>query len=481
MDRAGGKRNGEDPPNPFLPDAREVRNQRYSGRTSLTSSQSEPRKKRKFSLPSNRKKTNPNATQHRPISRPAEGRKEIPQTPKKSTKKKWDFIGNQEHFGNTIVFEDTKPFTSNSLFFGLKMNHGYGTTPNCKPAVLTLTSELSWLNKNQNPLSDLENIQAEFVLQCLRRVSKYLPPQEYNILPAAHKEIMTGATNMFTKQIEENEASNSDFYRSEIFTPEGEHYTGKTFLIKKIGNKEFLDIKKRTKWLQAAIIDTDGALLDELFKSQKYILQFRKIITGNGLLRDFFENIHYWSVSDVKYLVAIHANYETCKYGGLKNEVNIVNDELVEETVDNTFKQFGPRLHPMTIGYGFHLPPFFRNNRFEEDQIARITRFLDDEEEIQSMVEKQLRSKMYARIQHEYYRERRDKCVSTTSTYCELVYSSFYASKTDRHLKTSKPIKHFRKISTSERAALYKGDDFIQCYKITKLSNDEIKVERLKI
>ena len=97
------------------------------------------------------------------------------------------------------------------------------------------------------------------------------------------------------------------------------------------------------------------------------------------------------------------------------------------------------------------------------------------------MVKTELKSKMYARIPHEYYRERGDKCMSTTSTYCELVYSSFYGSKTDRSLRKSKPIKHFQEISPSERAALYKGDDFIQCYKIKKISDDEIKVERMKV
>ena len=315
MSRPGGKRNDEEPFNPFAEDASEVRNQRHSRRMSLLTSQSGLGKKRNLSSPSIRKKVNPNAPQHRSWSRPAEGREEIPTTPAKtpkSKKKKWDFIGNQEHFGDTILFEDTNPFTSNP-FFCLKEDHGYGRAPNCKPVVLTLTSGLSWLNKNQYPLSDVQDIQAEFVLQCLRRVSKPLPPQEYNILPASHKAIMTRVTNNFAEQIEENEAYNSDFYQSEIFTQVGEHYEPKTCQVGKIGNREPLDIQKRTKCLQAAIIDTDGAPLDELFKSQNYLLQFRKIITGNSILQQFFENIHYWSVSDLKYLVAIHPNYETCE------------------------------------------------------------------------------------------------------------------------------------------------------------------------
>ena len=96
------------------------------------------------------------------------------------------------------------------------------------------------------------------------------------------------------------------------------------------------------------------------------------------------------------------------------------------------------------------------------------------------MLTNELRGKMHAYIPYEFYKSKSPKKIS--ALYCERVYSSFYASKTERnkgkqHVKFS----FCKKISPSERAALYKGDDFIQCYKITKVSDDEIKVEQLKV
>ena len=82
------------------------------------------------------------------------------------------------------------------------------------------------------------------------------------------------------------------------------HSKGRAIITITAGNKSeenqalarptFLDVPKRTKCLKAAVIDTDGALLEELFKAQKFSLQYRKIITTNALLQRFFENIHYW-------------------------------------------------------------------------------------------------------------------------------------------------------------------------------------------
>ena len=459
MSRPGGKRNGEEPFNPLARDASEVRNQRLSEHIRSKTNSSQVGRKRNLSSPSIRKKVNPNALQHRSWSRPAEGRKEIPQTtnnPPKPTKKKWDFIGNQEHFGDSIVFEDAAPFNTHKKFFSIKGNFNAG--PAAKGTMLTLASG-SFLNQTGTLLSTLPDNEGEYVHQCLKRLAQHLPSQQYKILPKDHTKIMLPVKNNYRKQIIDQEMKNKDFTQIE-FTPKGSHYdiTRKKVRRIGIGTSAFLDVPKRTKCLKAAVIDTDGALLEELFKAQKFSLQYRKIITTNALLQRFFENIHYWEVNDHKYLIAIQPNFETSEYTGIRD--------------DAEFGSFGKRILACTLAYGYEIPPFFR--------IKKINNFIDRNTEIQSMLTNELRGKMHAYIPYEFYKSKSRKKIS--ALYCERVYSSFYASKRERnkgkqHVKFS----FCKKISPSERAALYKGDDFIQCYKIKKISDDEIKVERLKV
>ena len=470
MGRAGGNRNGEDPPNPFQPDARDGRNQRQSRRTSLRTHQSGLGQKKNLSQPSMRKKTNPNAPQHRPMSRPAEGRKEIPPTPAKTpkpkkpkkpktptepTKKKWDFIGNQEYFGDSIVFEDAAPFNTHNKFFSIDGGI-FNAGPAAKGTMLTLASG-SFLNQTGTLLSTLPDNEGEYVHQCLKRLAQHLPPQQYKILPKDHSKILLPVKNRYRIQIIKEEKEGKDFTQIE-FTPKGSHYDIPKEKVRRIGTSAFLDVPKRTKCLKAAVIDTDGALLEELFKAQKFSLQYRKIITTNELLQRFFENIHYWEVNDHKYLIAIQPNFETSEYTGIRD--------------DAEFGSFGKRILPCTLAYGYEIPPFFR--------IKKINNFIDRNTGIQSMLTNELRGKMHAYIPYEFYQNKSRKKIS--ALYCERVYSSFYASKTERnkgkqHVKFS----FCKEISPSERAALYKGDDFIQCYKITKVSDDEIKVEQLKV
>ena len=475
MSRPGGKRNGEEPFNPFARDASEVRNQRLSEHIRSKTNSSQVGRKRNLSSPSIRKKVNPNAPQPRSWSRPAEGRKEIPQTPnhppkpkkpkkpKNPEKSERRFIGNHEDFADSIVFEDAKPFVSNSgaKFFSVDAKNFNAS--NCKGAMLTLTSDSGFMNKSGTSLSHYEeNEQREYVYQCLRRLTQHLPTQKYKILSKNHSKIMLPATNRYRTQITDEEKKGTDFSESK-FIPNGEHFTIPAGNKRKISNSEILDIPKRTKCLKAAVIDTDGAVLEELFKSQKFCLQYRKIITTNSLLQRFFENIHHWGVDDHKYLVAIHPNFETSKYTGVKTGMS--------------FDSFGKRLQSCVLGYGFLFPSYFRAENRKE-----IHEFIDADKDIQSILTNQLESKMHAYIPYEFYKKRKEKCKATTASYCEQVYSSFYAAKLNRKKGSSEGLSiHFQKISPSERAALYKGDDFIQCYKITKVSDDEIKVERLKV
>lgn len=463
MSRSGGKRNGEDPPNPFASDAREVRNQRHSEHIRSKTINSQVGRKRNLSSQSIRKKANPNTPQHRSWSRPAEGRKEIPPTPakipkpKKPTKPKWDFIGNQEYFGDSIVFEDAAPFNTHNKFFSIDGGI-FNAGPAAKGTMLTLASG-SFLNQTGTLLSTLPDNEGEYVHQCLKRLAQHLPPQQYKILPKDHSKIMLSVVNNYRKQIADEEMEGKDFTQIE-FTPKGSHFSEAKIKKRRIGigTSALLNVPKRTKCLKAAVIDTDGARLEELFKAQKFSLQYRKIITTNELLQRFFENIHYWEVNDHKYLIAIQPNFETSEYTGIQD--------------DAEFGSFGKRILPCTLAYGYEIPPFFR--------IKKINNFIDRNTEIQSMLTNELRGKMHAYIPYEFYKSKSRKKIS--ALYCERVYSSFYASKRERnkgkqHVKFS----FCKEISPSERAALYKGDDFIQCYKITKVSDDEIKVEQLKV
>ena len=412
MSRPGGKRNGEDPPNPFALDAREARNRRHSQHILSKTINSQVGRKRNLSSESIRKKVDPNAPQPRSWSRPAEGRKEIPQTlnnppkpkkPTKPTKKKWDFIGNQEHFGDSIVFEDSAPFNTHKEFFSIK--GVFNTGPAAKGTMLTLDSG-SFLNQTGTLLSTLSDNEGEYVHQCLKRLAQHLPPQQYKILPKDHSKIMLPVKNRYRNQIIKQEKEGKDFTQIE-FTPKGSHYHNPTEKVRRIGigTSAFLDIPKRTKCLKAAVIDTDGALLEELFKAQKFSLQYRKIITTNVLLQRFFENIHYWGVNDHKYLIAIQPNFETSEYTGIRDEAE--------------FGSFGKRILSCTLAYGYEIPPFFR--------IKKINKFIDKNTEIQSMLTNGLRGKMHAYIPYEFYKSKNQKNIS--ASYCERVYSSFYASK----------------------------------------------------
>jgi hypothetical protein len=479
MSRAGGKRDSEDPFNPFAPDAIDERNRRHSVRISskqqLFSSQSIP-KKRDLSSQSIPKKINPNAPQHSAWSRPAEGRKEISTAPTKTPKPKKakkpikgttakpKFIGNQEYFADSIVFEDSKPFmsTAGAKFFSVERENYQN--PNCKGAMLTLTSDSIFMNESGTPLSHYEESeQREYVYQCLRRLTQHLPPQKYKVLSKNHSRIMVPAKNNYKTQITDEEKEGKDFSQTK-FIPHGEHFNSINPAKKKVGTSEPLDIPKRTKSLKAAVIDTDGALLEELFKSQKFCLQYRKIITTNSVLQRFFENIHYWEVNDHKYLVAVHPNFETSQYTAVRTGM--------------TFDNFGKRILSCTLGYGFLIPRFFRN----PGGAKAIYSFIDSDEDTKLILENEFKKKLHAYIPYESYKHRKEKCKDFSASYCEQIYSSFYAAKTNRTTGKAEGFsKYFQKISSSERGALYKGDDFIQGYKIKKVSDDEIKVERLKV
>ena len=181
MSRPGGKRNGEDPPNPFASDARDVRNRRHSEHIRSKTINNQVGRKRNLSSPSIRKKVNPNAPQHRSWSRPAEGRKEIPQTPnnppksEKSEKSERRFIGNHEWMWNFIIWEDAKPFNDYADFFS--MNNSFFSK--CNQGVdIKLNSQRRFENNSQEPIQEIRNKSEEgmFISECFRRVAKFIRP-----------------------------------------------------------------------------------------------------------------------------------------------------------------------------------------------------------------------------------------------------------------------------------------------------------------
>ena len=181
MSRPGGKRNGEEPFNPLARDASEVRNQRLSEHIRSKTNSSQVGRKRNLSSPSIRKKVNPNALQHRSWSRPAEGRKEIPQTPnnppksEKSEKSERGFIGNHEWMWNFIIWEDAKPFNDYADFFS--MNNSFFSK--CNQGVdIKLNSQRRFENNSQEPIQEIRNKSEEgmFISECFRRVAKFIRP-----------------------------------------------------------------------------------------------------------------------------------------------------------------------------------------------------------------------------------------------------------------------------------------------------------------
>ena len=308
-------------------------------------------------------------------------------------------------------------------------------------------------------LSNLEGPEGEYIFQCLRRLSQHLPPQEYQILQKDNKTIMFGVKNMFKRSITKQESKGVDFSSTE-FVPSGPHFKREK---KKVGVElHNIDLVKRTVCFKAAVIDTDGAALQEFFKIHNYKLLYRNILTSNSLLQRFFQNIYYWRVDDYKFLVAVHPNYETSIYGGVKKGM--------------VFEDFGKHLQPTTLGYGYAMPPFFRDNRLG------IREFIENIETFQVLLTNQFQDKMYGHVPHEVFNQHQEGHKQVDSSYCQFVLPGFYASKLDYEKgKYGNLSRIFEKISLKQRTELYKGDEFIQCYKIKKVSEDEITVEPLDI
>ena len=233
------------------------------------------------------------------------------------------------------------------------------------------------------------------------------------------------------------------------------------------GNKASINFVRRAKFLKGAVIDTDGASLGKLFFQKNNTLEYGKVkIDSNELLQKFLYNIHYWGVGDKKLLALIHPNYESSVFNGIN--------------VQTSFAEISHQVRPLTLVYGLAMPPFFRN--VSDINATPIEEYLDQDSTLVQALEKELVDNMYGAIQINQFLESYKGKYPILTTYAEHVYSSFYVAKLNREKGRDEGLSiHFQKIGPSERAALYKGDDFIQCYKITKVSDDEIKVERLKV
>ena len=466
MSRPGRKRNDEEPPNPFASDAREVRNQRHSRRPSLTTSQ--------IGI---HKKENPNAPQRRSMSGPSEGRKEIPPTPPNSqrTEPQPQSIGNHEWMWNFIIWEDAKPFNDNADFFSMnnslfnKCNHGVD---------IKLNSQRRFENNSQEPIQEIRNRSEEgmFISECFRRVAKFIRPGPGNY-KVMHKDrinrLLGRKKNRVSKKILKKETENITRYVNEKYTNhKGEVVDRVVFAQTKgtnaTGNTPSINFVRRAKFLRGAVIDTDGASLEKLFFQKNNTLEYGKVNTNNGLLQNFFYNIYYWGVGDKKLLALIHPNYESSVYNGIK--------------VQTSFAEISHQVRPLALVYGLAMPPFFR--KVSDINAVPIEECLDQDSTLGQALEKELVDNMHGAIQVNQFLESYKGKYPISTTYAEHVYSSFYVSKNER-VSTGIKRKELGGFcilkSDKERENLYKGNDFIQCYEIEKISDYEIKVERLKV
>jgi hypothetical protein len=474
MGRAGGKRNGEDPPNPFLPDAREVRNQRQSRRTSLRTPQSGLGQKKNLSQPSMRKKTNPNAPQHRPMSRPAEGRKEIPiaQPGPQRPAPQSQGIGNHVWRWNFFSWEDAKPFNNFHDFFSMsnrlfnKCNRGID---------IKLNSQMFFENSSQTPIHEIKNRSSEglFISECLDRIARFIRPGpgHYKVM---HKDVLSNLvrvkTNPVSKRIAKMETENATCYVNERYTAHDGGVVDRVNFsplmnTNTIGNKARIDFVKRAKYFRGAVIDTDGASLEKLFFQKNYTLEHGKINTSNILLNNFFRNIPYWTVGDKKLLVIIHPNYEYSIFNGIKEQTSFSDiDYFIRQT---------------SLVYGLAIPPFFRVH--SKSYTKPIIDYMDQDSALRLALLKELSSKMHvSNLTNQIFNNYKGKYPAAT-TYSDHVFTSFYISKNPRKGKRKDLDKFCISKSDKERQELFNGNDFIQCYEIEKISDYEIKVEQLKV
>ena len=441
---------------------------------------SRPGRKRNLSSEGIRKKVNPNAPQHRSWSRPAEGRKEIPQTPnnppksEKSEKSERGFIGNHEWMWNFIIWEDAKPFNDYADFFS--MNNSFFSK--CNQGVdIKLNSQRRFENNSQEPIQEIRNKSEEgmFISECFRRVAKFIRPGPGNY-KVMHKDRISSLVGRkkhpVSPKIFKKETENITRYVNEKYTNlKGEVVDRVVFAggTNATGNKASINFVRRAKFLKGAVIDTDGASLGKLFFQKNNTLEYGKVkIDSNELLQKFLYNIHYWGVGDKKLLALIHPNYESSVFNGIN--------------VQTSFAEISHQVRPLTLVYGLAMPPFFRN--VSDINATPIEEYLDQDSTLVQALEKELVDNMYGAIPINQFLESYKGKYPILTTYAEHVYSSFYVSKNPR-VSTGirkKKLKDFCILkSDNEREILYKGNDFIQCYEIEKISDYEIKVERLKV
>jgi hypothetical protein len=423
-----------------------------------------------------RRKDSPNATQHRPWPKPKMGRDPLPTRPPKP---KPQVIGNHDWTSNYITFEDSKPFEEHAEFFSIEHFQKYSNGVD-----IVLNSQMAFENSNQVPLHEIKSVceNGMFIAECFRRIAKFIEsgPGKYKIFHKDRKHIFFASRNQSACGIHKLEQKNLTHYIDERLPDAGEaEFANKVKLKKrkkktKIGNEEEPDPVTRTKFFKAAVIDSDGSLLDLLFSQKMNLLEYGKIISTNLLLQRFFTNIFYWEIGDKKILVLIHPNYESSIYKGIKAQAR--------------FDDISPHVRSCTLGYGLEIPPFFRRNPLENSpswSSPPIEEHFDMDPEFRLFLENKFQEKMYGTIHCEHDLENYRGEIPISTTYCEQVFSSFYISKNPRKsTNTKKPKKikdFFNPKSDEEREEFYNGDDFIQCYEIEKVSDHEIKVKQLKV
>jgi len=463
----GNSNSKSTPFNPFSPNAREDRI------AELRRKSEESRKKAEYILADSNRSEESGKKAKDTIAdsnRSEESRKKAEYILADSNRSK---IGNHDWRWNFITLEDAKPFNDEAEFFSMSDP----LFSKCSLGIdIKLNSQMCFENNSQIPIQEIENRSETgmFISECFRRVAKFIRPGpgDYKLMHKDHLSKLVGyKSNNTSKEIKEEEKEDIMYYVNEKHTKNGE-IVDRVSLVpapttKRVGNNEQINFEKRAKFFKAAVIDTDGASLEKMFSQKNNTLEFGKINTNNGLLQNFFSNIDYWGTDDKKLLVVIHPNYESSIFNGIMERPN--------------FDEIAHHIHPLTLTYGLEMPPFFR--RDDVTKFLPIEDYLDQDPAIRRALERELANNIYATIQSNQFLETYRGEYPLSTTYAEHVYSSFYVSKNPRSSTKRK-----RKVledfcipkSDKERDDLYKGNDFIQCYEIEKISDYEIKVERLK-
>ena len=395
--------------------------------------------------------------------------------------------GNSGLSPNIIVLEDLDLFTKNKEFFLYSSEKNLGEIPSKffqkNGAFLKLSNDRIFSNKagvsSQQGLSGTS--EGKFLNYHLEKFSKVLKTGNYHLRHKDNTHCMYADININRKKINSKEKQNISYYVKNPYEPQSI-----TWKENDSHNRTPSAEKTRmSRKLKAIVSDTDGLQMNQLFDLHPK-LSFGKIITTNTLLQNFFYCIKYWGVGDKKGLMLVNPNFESAVYGYANPE--FPQSELIDYTGDST------------VGYGWQLPPFFRDspllledpNVSGTEEVVETTRIetnsrlfpirkeLDSNKALQKTVLEGYSKSLSITVPDISSTFRAVQRYPKSTSYCEALFVNFYLSK--KHRPTRKNNGDFSKMcipkTTDEVEVFYK--DSIQFYEIKKISESEITATLVK-